>query len=311
MRAIAFESYGGPAVLRLREFPDPKPGLDQVLIRTRAAGIGPGDCKTRRGSLQQHFTLQFPKITGRDGTGLVECVGDNIKRFAPGDRVAFLTGLALQGSCAELTTAPEHLIATIPPQLSYVEAAALAQPGCCALTAIMEAGRLQRGERILVHGATGAIGTLVVQLARHIGAHVTATCRAAHIELVRGLGADVVIALDRGDPLPEARSLDLVFDPIGGAVHRACYPLLKPGGRLVYLIAEPIEDLSADYGVATIRAPIRDRGEVLQRVMDLAAQSIWRALIARTLPFEACAQAHQILEQGVKGPGRIVLEFPA
>ncbi len=307
---MAFDAYGSPAVLRLREFPDPEPGPDQVLIRARAAGVGPGDCKTRQGQLQQHFSIEFPKITGRDGTGVIERLGAGVTGFAPGDRVAFLTSLAIQGSCAELTAAPAHLVAPIPARLSFVEAAALAQPGCCALVAVVEAARLRAGERILVNGAAGAIGTLVVQLARHLGAHVIATCRAAHAGLLRGLGADEVIAFDRDHRLPDARSLDVVFDPVGGAVHRAAYPLLKPGGRLVYLIAEPIEDLSSQYGVATIRAPIRDRGEVLRNVMDLAAQGAWRAIVARTMPFDACAQAHQIVEQGRKGPGRIVLTFP-
>src|SRR5262249_21611346 len=159
--AIAFDTYGSPAVLRLRQFPDPEPGPDQVLIRVRAAGVGPGDCKTRQGSLQQHFSIQFPKITGRDGTGVVERVGERVTGSAPGDRVAFLTSLAIQGSCAEFTAAPAQLVAPIPAALSFVEAAALAQPGCCAVTAVIEAAQLKSGERILVHGATGAIGTLV------------------------------------------------------------------------------------------------------------------------------------------------------
>ncbi len=307
---MAFDAYGSPAVLRLREFPDPEPGPDQVLIRARAAGVGPGDCKTRQGRLQQHFSIEFPKITGRDGTGVIERLGAGVTGFAPGDRVAFLTSLAIQGSCAELTAAPAHLVAPIPARLSFVEAAALAQPGCCALVAVVEAARLRAGERILVNGAAGAIGTLVVQLARHLGAHVIATCRAAHAGLLRSLGADEVIAFDRDHRLPDPRSLDVVFDPVGGAVHRAAYPLLKPGGRLVYLIAEPIEDLSSQYA-----SPRSGRRSAIA-ARSCATSWTWRRKApgapsspapCRSMP---ARRPHQIVEQGRKGPGRIVLTFP-
>jgi NADPH:quinone reductase-like Zn-dependent oxidoreductase len=310
MRAVAFDRYGDAGVLELREFADPSPGANEILVRVRAVGVGHGDCKTRQGLLQQHFTIRFPKITGRDGVGVVERVGANVSEFAPGDRVAFLTALGSPGSCAELVPCPTSLAAKIPPQLSFLEAAGVAQPGCCAWVSVAEAAKLRASETILVHGAAGGIGSLVVQLARHIGAHVLATCRHAHADLVRKLGADEIIAFDRRDAMPAPGSLDVVFDPVGGAVHQASYPLLKRGGRLVYLTAEPFQDLSAQYGVSTIKAPIRDRSEVLSEVMALAARGVWHAVLAPTMPFDQCAQAHRLLEQGLKGPGRIVLTFP-
>jgi NADPH:quinone reductase-like Zn-dependent oxidoreductase len=194
----------------------------------------------------------------------------------------------------------------VPASLDTVTAMAVAQPGCCALISI-EASALQAGETILIHGAAGSIGSLVVRLAKHRGARVIATCRSTARDLVMNLGADEVICFDEEDPFSCIDPVDVVFDPLGGDIHRRSYTVLKRGGRLVYLTAEPIVDLSATYGVTTTRAKIEDKPETLRAVLTLAAAGILRPLPPRTFPFERCADVHRLLEAGQQGPGRVIL----
>jgi len=306
MKAISFNRFGGPDVLEVVEMPLPRPRPGEALIRVLAAGVGHGDCKLRQGALQAHFKLMLPKTPGRDGIGLLEALANDAHGLVAGDRVAFLTPHDVPGSCAEFVVRPATGLVAVPTALETSTAMAVTQPGCCAWMTLEAAG-LRSGERIVVHGAGGAIGSLVVQLAKHIGAQVIATCRSTSRDLVLALGADQVICFDREDPFAQRGDADVVFDPVGGEVHRRSYPLLKPGGRMVYLVAEPIVDLSAQYGVHTIRARIEDRTEVLAAVLQLACEGVLRPQPPRILPLERCAEAHRLLESGRQGPGRIIL----
>jgi NADPH:quinone reductase-like Zn-dependent oxidoreductase len=194
----------------------------------------------------------------------------------------------------------------VPDCLDTVTAMAVAQPGCCAWISI-ETVQLQAGETILVHGAAGSIGSLAVLLAKHRGARVIATCRSTASDIVKDLGADEVICFDQADPFTQIDPVDIVFDPLGGEIHRRSYDVLKRGGRLVYLTAEPIVDLSAQHGVSTILAKIEDNPAILQKVLASAAAGILRPLPPRQFPFENCAHAHRLLESGQQGPGRVIL----
>lgn len=306
MKAIAFQEFGGPDVLELIDLPKPVPEPGEALIKVLAAGTGHGDCKLRQGALQAYFDLELPKIPGRDGIGTIEAFGGESDALSVGDRVCFLTSHNVQGSCAEFITRPTAGLVAVPDNLGTVTAMAVAQPGCCAWISI-ETAKLQAGETILVHGAAGAIGSLVVLLAKHRGARVIATCRSTAANIAKDLGADEVVSFDQEDPFKQIGPVDVVFDPVGGETHRRSYDVLKRGGRLVYLTAEPIVDLSAQYGVTATRAKIEDNPETLRKVMESAAAGILRPLPPRQFPFENCAYAHQLLESGQQGPGRVIL----
>ncbi len=307
MTAISYRRFGGPGVLELGEMPKPFPGPGRVLVAVRAASVIPADWKLRAGHLKHLFKIDFPKIPGRDGAGIVEAVGEGVENVGIGDAVAFVTRHTEHGSHAQYTLPAAAAVVRKPAKLSFVEAAALMHAGVCAWIALEETAGLEAGQRVLIHGGAGAIGGMAVQLARHRGAFVAATCAARNTAFVRSLGADLAIAHDRADFAQTLEPVDIVLDLIGGEVHRRSYPVLKRGGTLVYLIAEPIEDLSASFGVRCVRATIDDKPSALEAVVRLAGEGAWRPLVSRILPLAKAAEAQRLLEAGDNSRGRIVL----
>jgi NADPH:quinone reductase-like Zn-dependent oxidoreductase len=283
--------------------------VDGVLIDVHAAGVAPGDCKVRQGALQDMFAVKLPKIPGRDGTGVVSAAGPAAAWARTGDRVCFIAQHVEDGTAAERIARRRPEIALLPANLSFVEGASLAHAGMCAWIGLAETAAVQPGAKVLIHGGGGAIGSLAIQIAKHLGAHVAATTRAANVAYVKSLGADVVIAYDRDDFAAALGGYDTVFDLVGGEVHRRSYRVLRPGGMLVYLIAEPIEDLSRRYGVVLKRAVIHDRIGTLAAVLELAGRGIVRPQVGRVFPLAECAAAHRLLESGKHTRGRIVLKI--
>jgi NADPH2:quinone reductase len=308
VRAVQYARYGGPEVLDLVELPDPRPAEDGVLIRVHAAGVAPGDCKVRAGHLQAMFPVTLPKIPGRDGAGTVVAKGPRADYARIGDAVCFIAQHVEQGSAAELIARRRGEIAAMPVGLSFIEAASLAHAGMCAWIGIVETAAAAPGMKLLVHGGAGAIGALAIQIARHRGAEVAATCRTSHVERVRALGADPIIAYDREDFAARLASYDAVFDLVGGEVHRRSLSVLRRGGTIVWLYAAPFRDEAAAFGVASRRAVIDDRIETLGSVLDLAARGVLKPQVGRVLPMARCAEAHRLVEAGGHGGGRIVLE---
>lgn len=307
MTTIQYERFGGPDVLELCEVPKPSPGPGQALVAVKAASVIPADWKLRAGHLKHLFKVSFPKIPGRDGAGIVEATGEGVESVAIGDEVAFVTQHTENGSHAQYAVPDAASVVPKPANLSFVEAAALMHAGVCAWIALTETAGLRAGQRVLIHGGAGAIGGMAVQLARHLGAFVAATCSARNTEFVRGLGADLAIAYDQADFTEALEPMDIVLDLIGGTVHRRSYPVLKRGGTLVYLIAEPIEDRSTAFGVRTVRAPIDDDRSALEAVVRLAGKGAWRPLVSRVLPLAEASEAQRLLETGQNSRGRIVL----
>lgn len=308
MKAICYARYGGPDVLALVDVPDPDLPRDAVLIEIHAAGVAPGDCKVREGVLQHIFKVTLPKIPGRDGTGIVRAVGPDAGYARVGDRVCFVAQHVEQGGAAELIARRKREIAALPANLSFLEGAALCHAGMCAWIGIAEVGAVKSGMKVLIHGAGGAIGSLSVQIAKHLGAFVAATTRGSNADYVKALGADLVIGYDREDFAQHLRDYDVVYDLVGGEVHRRSYPVLKKGGLMVYLIAEPIQDLSGQYGVTLKRAEIHDRIETLEAVLALAGKGALRPQVGKVFPLADAAEAHRLVESGQHTRGRVVLK---
>jgi NADPH:quinone reductase-like Zn-dependent oxidoreductase len=306
MKALLYEAYGGPDVLRLRELQDPSPGPGDVLIRVRAASLGPGDCKLRAGLLQRHFSFSFPKIPGRYGAGEVVALGADVDDIRIGDRVVFAAAHDENGSCAEMIVRPRGKIASAPANVTFPEAAAVIHEGVCAVSALGSAN-VGAGSRLLVHGAAGAVGGACVQLARHLGAVVTATCRECNRDYVHALGAHFVIPFDREDFSRTMADQDVVIDTQGGEVHERSYRVLKRGGRLVYLNAAPIEDRGAGHGVIVMNAIIEDSHAALSRVCRLVETGVLKPRVAMVLPLAEGALAHRLVESGAVKRGRMIL----
>jgi NADPH:quinone reductase-like Zn-dependent oxidoreductase len=306
MKALLYDAYGGPEVLMLREVENPRPGCGEVLIRVRAASVGPGDCKLRAGLLRRHFAIGFPKIPGRYGAGEVVDIGAGVDHARIGDRVVFAAPHSENGSCAEQIVRRPEKIALAPANGSYTEAAAVIHEGVCALGALAS-GNIGSGTRVLVHGAAGAVGGACVQLARHLGAMVTATCRDSDRDFVRELGAHRVTAFDCEDFSHAVADQDVVVDTQGGEVHARSYRVLRPGGTLVCFNAAPIEDRSTEHGVIEKNALVDDSHAALDRVCRLVEAGVLRPRVAKTLPLAEGVQGHRLVESGAVKRGRMIL----
>ena len=309
MRAIRFARFGPPEVLQLEEAPTPVPAPREVLVAVQAASVTPGDTKLRAGQLQKMFPVSLPCIPGRDGAGRVVALGAQADYASVGDAVCFVADRTRQGSYATHITRDAHSVVPLPAGLSFAEGAALMHAATCAWIALVDTAALQAGERVLVLGGSGAIGGMAVQIARHLGAHVVATCGSRNIEYVRALGAEEALAYEEGK-MPNGK-FDVVLDLVGGEAHERSYPLLRKGGRLVWLIAKPFTDRSAQFGVQTLQAHIIDSPRVNAIVVDLAAKGAIKPQVSRMMPLAEAAQAHRMVEAGQASRGRIVLDIQA
>ena len=308
MKAIRFDRFGGPEELKLVDLPDPEPGPDELLIEVHAVSVVPGDWKLRRGHLTGIFPVRPPKVPGRDGAGIVRAMGAGVAGFAVGDRVCFTCQHVDQGSYAQLAARPAADVVPAPEGLGFVECAAIMHAGVCAWIAAVETAGVKVGDKVLVHAAAGAIGGMAVQLCKHLGAEVAGTCSERNRDHVAALGCDRIVAYDKVDFETAVSDRDVVIDLVGGTVHNRSYGVLRPGGRLVWLIAEPFEDLSAGLDIEVRQAMILDNPAILNAVVDLAKSGHLRPLVSRVLPLDRAAEAHRILEAGENTRGRLVLD---
>jgi len=237
MRAIVQDRYGPPETLTLAEVEVPAPGPSEVLVRVEAAALNAYDWHVMRGDPRMaRLTLgrsrPSARIRGRDFAGRVEAVGSDVRQLRPGDAVFGDLGDA-NGAFAEYVCVSEDLVALTPANLTPQQAAALPLAGVTALMGLRDAGRLESGQSVLVNGASGGVGTLAVQLAKLLGATVTAVCSTRNTELVRSLGADHVVDYTREDFARLGRRHDLVLDLVGNRSLRALRRALTPAGTLV------------------------------------------------------------------------------
>ncbi|WP_406641356.1 zinc-binding dehydrogenase [Amycolatopsis sp. WGS_07] len=302
MRVAELVRFGGAdTAFAARELPRPVPGPGQVLVRVRATSVNPLDLQTRRGDYRDQVAL--PAVIGNDVAGTVVETGPGADDFQPGDEVWYLAPVfAGPGTYAEFHVVDQALVAPKPARLSHVEAAGLALVGVTAWEALVERAGVRAGERVLVHGGVGGVGSIAVQLASALGAEVVTTARARDHEFVTGLGADVAIDFSDGDYVPKVRALggvDVVLDTVGGDTLSRSPQVLAGRGRVVSIvdIPEP-QNLLAAWGVnATYHfvfvSPGRDKLASLGRLVD---QGKLRPVIGEVLPLADIAHAHALLE---------------
>jgi NADPH:quinone reductase-like Zn-dependent oxidoreductase len=320
MKAVVYERYGSPDVLHLKELEKPVAKDHEILIKVLATTVTSADCRVR--SLQAPagfglmmrlvFGIRRPRqpILGSELAGRIEATGSKVSRFRVGDLVFGFTDAAL-GCHAEYRCMPEDgAVAGIPSGLSVEEAAALSFGGTTALH-FLRKGKLRKGEKVLVNGASGAVGTAVVQLARHLGAEVTGVCSTANLELVRSLGARHVIDYSRDDFTKNGETYDVIVDTAGTAPYSRSKASLKEGGRLLLVLAGlpdmlPIPWVSMTSSRKIIAAPAFGRPDDLRQLADLAAKGEFRPVIDRSYPFEEIATAHRYVDTGRKR-GNVVI----
>ncbi|GAB3823475.1 NAD(P)-dependent alcohol dehydrogenase [Hymenobacter jeollabukensis] len=311
MKAIYYLEYGSADVLRYGEQPTPEPRADELLLRVHASSINPVDWKIRRGELKLVSGFGFPQIPGRDVAGVVERVGAAVQEFRPGDRVFGMVD-SLGGANAEYVVLPARVAAALPPNLSFEQAAALPLAGLTALQALRDKGALRAGERVLINGASGGVGTLAVQLARLLGAgSVVATCGARNVGLVRGLGADEVIDYAAHDFTQDHGRYDLIFDAVAHSSYRQSKAALRSGGRYVTTVPNP-KDLALGLPLSVfsdkkLRIVVtKDRGPDMRQLAQWLGLGRLRPVIDTAFPLADTAAAHRYSEQG-HAAGKIVL----
>jgi len=303
MKAIVCPKYGAPDVLQIREVDMPLPKPDEIRVKVHATTVTTGDCRVRAFNSPLSFWIPMrlflgirkPRqpILGVELAGEVDSAGRDVREFKKGDRVFALTGMRF-GAYAEYACLPEKsLVAHMPDHVSFEDAAAVAFGGTTALH-FYRKGNVHRGQKVLIYGASGAVGTSAIQLAKHFGAEVTAVCSAANAELVRSLGADHVIDYTKENFWEREERYDIVFDAVGKSTKSACTRALAPGGR--YLTVD-------GQGVAA------ERREDMYLLKELMENGSLKAVIDRRYRMEQIVEAHRYVESGRK-KGNVVVAIP-
>jgi NADPH:quinone reductase-like Zn-dependent oxidoreductase len=320
MKAAVCERYGPPEVVQIREVPTPVPADGEVLVKALATTVNSGDSRVRalrvprglRLPMRLKLGLTKPKqpILGFEMAGQVEAVGPAVTRFQPGERVVASRGFDFGCHAEYATVAEGGDIATIPEHLSFQDAVALCFGGTTALI-FFRLGKLAAGETVLINGASGAVGTMAVQLAKHFGAEVTGVCSAANADLVSGLGADHVIDYQAHDFTRNGQRYDVIMDTHGNAPYARVKRSLRPGGRFLMVIGDLWQMLVASRQKAVISASQDDASmtaDNYRTLMSLAEQGVLRPVIDSVLPFEQIVDAHRRVDGGHK-VGSVVLTF--
>jgi NADPH:quinone reductase-like Zn-dependent oxidoreductase len=305
MKAVLVPQYGAPSVLSLQEIDPPvcKPG--EVLVRVKAAGVNPFDCKMRSGALKDFYPIALPFIPGSDFAGTVEAVGSGVKRYSIGDDVF---GAAGTGTYAQLVAVKEEILATKPTALDYGEAASVPVAALTAWQALFQHGQLKAGQTVLVHGGAGGVGMFAVQLARWAGARVVATASASATAAVREYGADAVIDY-RAKPFEQVvHDVDLVLDTQGGQTQERSLGVLKRGGRLVSTVSPPDEQKASAAGVTAKVMGMKSNGKDLAEIARHIESGVLKLHVAHTFALSEAAEAQELLEGG-HVHGKIVLEI--
>jgi NADPH:quinone reductase-like Zn-dependent oxidoreductase len=324
MKAAIYQRYGSPDVVELNEVPKPAPKDHEVLIKVHATTVTSGDWRARTLNVPKGFglisrlffgvTKPRQPILGTELAGKIESVGPAVSAFKVGDQVFAFSGASM-GCHAEYRCMPEDgPLAPKPANLSYEEAAALSFGGTTALD-FLRRGKIQKGEKMLINGASGGVGTAAVQLAKHFGAEVTAVCSTANLDLVRSIGADRVIDYTKEDFARNGETYDLIMDTTGTAPFSRSKGSLKEGGRLLLVLGTLRDMLEIPWTSMTSRkkivsGPASERKEDLRFLARLAESGEFKPVIDRRYPFERIADAHRYVESGHKRGNVVVTLEP-
>lgn len=307
MKAVRIHTYGSADVLRYEAVPFPEIDPEDVLIRVHAAAINPVDWKIREGYLREFLPYQLPLILGWDVSGVVEAVGEKVTRFQPGDEVYSRPSIERNGAYAEYIVVRAEEVALKPKTIDHVHAASIPLAGITAWHALFQAGQLAPGQRVLIHAASGGVGSLAVQLAHWKGAYVIGTTSARNQGFVKDLGADEVIDYQATRFEDEIEPVDVVFDTIGGEVQQRSWQVVKPGGILVSIVDPPSEAEATAHHCRSAYVFIQPNAAWLTEMAALIEAEQLKPIVETVLPLDQAATAHRLSESG-RTRGKIVLQ---
>lgn len=306
MKAVCIYTYGGPAVLNYEDAPRPHPNDGEVLVRVHAAAINPVDWKIREGQLKETLHHTLPLVLGWDVSGVVEGLGSGLARLKIGDEVFSRPDIARDGAYAEFIVIRESEVALKPKSIDHLHAAALPLAGLAAWQTLFDAAGLVAGQRVLIHGAAGGVGTLAVQLAKWKGAHVIGTASAHNHEFLRKLGVDQIIDYQTVRFEQAVQPVDVVLDTLGGDTQARSWPVLKRGGILVSLASPPSPELAAAQGVRQAFVFVQPNAGQLAEIAVLVDAEKLKAIVETILPLSDATRGQELSERG-HTRGKIVL----
>ena len=304
MKAVRIERYGNEEVLELAEVKQPKPGAAQVLVKVKAAAVNPVDWKIRDG-LGELFGLKLPLILGCEVAGTVDSVGGGVKDLVVGDDVYGYLG-AHSGGYAEYVAALASEFVRKPKQVDFDTAASVPVAALTAWQGIFDHGRLASGQRILITGASGAVGSMAVQLAKVKGAHVIGTGSGRNEEFVKKLGADDFIDYKKARFEEQVSDVDVVFDTVGGETQERAFQTLKPGGVLVSTVNPLSAEKAKAFGVTVAMVVMMPQPDQLAEINSLVESGKLKVRVATVLPLAEVKRAHQLSASG-HAAGKIIL----
>lgn len=330
MKAFIIEGYSRKNVGRLAERPEPELRADDVLIRVQATSVNLLDAKIRKGEFRLILPYQLPLILGNDVAGVVVSVGPEVTRFRSGDPVYARPAQQRIGTFAEYIAVNENDLALIPDNLSREEAASLPLVSLTAWQVLVETAKLKKGQKVLIHAGSGGVGTIAIQLAKHLGAFVATTTSTANVAWVKALGADVVIDYKTQDFSTLLHDYDVVLNSLGGDVLAKSLQVLKPGGQLISISGPPTPAFATDQGLSwglkqvmrllsyRIRRQAKRRGirysfvfmrasgAQLSEISTLVEAGVIKPVVDRVFPFAGIKDALAYVETG-RAKGKVVV----
>src|SRR2546428_5322160 len=332
MKAFVVERYGKNDSIRFVEMPEPELRDADVLVRVHAAGVNVLDSKIRAGEFKLIVPYRLPLILGNDVAGVVVRVGSNVRRFKLGDEVYARPHKDRIGAFAEFISMNEDDVALKPKELTMEEAASIPLVGLTAWQALIERANLKKGQKVLIHAGSGGVGTLAIQLAKHVGATVATTTSTANINLVKSLGADVVIDYKKEDFSHVLREYDVVLNSLDKVTLEKSLRVLKPGGQLISISGPPDAAFARSIGASWVLRMImgalsygitakakrrhaqysflfmRANGGQLTEITSLIDDGIIRPVVDRVFPFASTKEAMAYVEAG-RAKGKVVVSL--
>ena len=331
MKAFILDRYEKGGTLRFGEMPEPTVGDEDVLVEVHATSLNMLDSRIRDGEFKLLFPSPMPLILGNDVAGVVVRVGSRVRRFKPGDEIYATPRRGQMGTFAEFIALNEADVAAKPKNLSMEESASVPLVGSTAWQVLIERANLAKGQKVLIHAGSGGVGTFAIQLAKHLGATVATTTSTANVELVKSLGADIVIDYKKERFETILSGYDLVLNSLDKETLEKSLEILKPGGNLISISGPPdvafaeeaglnwflrqvmrllsfgIRKKAKRHGVSYSFLFVQANGEELRKLTSLIDAGAIRPVIDRAFPFEATNEALQYLEKG-RAKGKVVIK---
>jgi len=307
MKAVTIHEYGGPDELTYEEIPVPEYGPGEILVRVHATGINPVDWKTREGYNKERRNTKFPLILGWDVAGAVAETGSLVSRFKTGDLIFAMADMTRNGAEAEYVVLKTDAAARVPGTISLEQAAAVPLAALTAWMMLFDKANLQPGQHILIHAASGGVGSFAVQLAKIAGAYVAGTTSEANIDYVKSLGADEIINYKAEDFSGRLKDYDVVLDTIGGETQKKSYKVLKRDGTLVTTVKPQDENLAREYSVRLQGGLVMPNGARLQEIAGLIDEGKIKVHVEKEFGLKEVRVAQEYSQSG-KVRGKLIVK---